>query len=61
MTLGSTQCWPSRYGGVFAPSAPLSALDYFGGFDTRKSAVVGENCSCVLSHMSSLIVVFWSC
>ena len=39
---------------VSAPSAPLSMLEHFSCFDSRKNVMVGESCGCAFSPLSSL-------
>ena len=51
--LGPVQQWPPNVA-VPAPSAPLSTLEPFRCFDSRKSAMVGGSCGCVFSPLSSL-------
>ena len=51
--LGTARQWPP---GVVmsAPSAPLSMLEHFNCFDSRKRAMVGGSCGCAFSPLSSL-------
>lgn len=51
--LGPARQWPPGVV-VSAPSAPLSTLEHFSCFDSRKSAMVGGSCGCAFSPLSSL-------
>ena len=50
VALGPARLWPL---GVVM-SAPLSMLEHFSCFDSRKSAMVGGNCGCAFSPLLSL-------
>ena len=51
--LGPARQWPPGVV-VCAPSAPLSTLEHFSCFDSRKSAMVGGSCGCAFSPLMSL-------
>ena len=55
--LGPARQWPPGVV-VSAPSAPLSMLEHFSCFDSRKSAMVGGSCGCAFSSLSSLCLEF---